>query len=173
MKRLSVLLTSIITLSLMVSVSPPTATAEPNLTGTWEIFATVIGSGWYGDGFVEPIKGEIVYICQTDLNFPYMTPNVYVYSLADPPDPFLGFQQGDLFSFFKQNVGPCDPNNVGLEMITGHVYQNDNKLSGKGMGFDSNADCGGTWSYRFRAKRIGALPESLPPDFSPPWDDCQ
>jgi hypothetical protein len=169
MRKVSVLLSSILIFSLIVFLFSSTATTQPpyDLEGQWEVSVTIMGDDWGGDRGIDSVghgKGVLI-ICQYDFdefNPDYTRPNLYV---ADPNDtgildPFYGFIQGSLFSLYKENCDNCDEesNLLGREMIIGHIYDDGNKFRGQGMGFDSNFDCGGTWSYPIIAKRIGGLP---------------
>jgi len=121
----------------------------PNLQGTWEASFSGKDTDWYGQQ--EWLGGKsILFIYQK----PYEpnTPNLTIIPQDDPEDPFQGFVQGSVFSFYKNNQHG-EPN-LGREIIIGKVNTGGNSLSGLGIGFDSNTDWGSAWYYKFGAKKI-------------------
>jgi hypothetical protein len=142
MKKVSVLLTSILIFSLIVFLFSSTATTQPPgyLTGIWEVSFAIVGDGWDGEKFVETAKIEGVVICHYDFEDDYTSPNLYVAFPDDPPpiDPFYGVAQGGQFALYKENCDNCGgPSvNLGREMIIGYINDDGNILRGKGVGFD-------------------------------------
>ena len=171
MKKVSVLLTSILAFSSLVFFFSATATAQStytpyNLDGTWEISGTSRDVNWSGERSAGTIRNVTVYICQDDDVVLDDEPNLFLYSEGDvePFDPFYGFVRGSLFSLYKENADNCIGAfdfNLGREMITGFIHNDGNRLRGKGVGFDSDYDCGSVWSYSIRARRVGDLPTSF------------
>ena len=82
-------------------------------------------------------------------------PNLLI-DVPDSVDDFVGFARSDMFAVHKENVDNCGgpPLNFGREVITGTMNKKGTMWKGKGIGFDSNPECGGPWSYRIIAKKI-------------------
>jgi len=152
MKKTKVLLASIWFVALTAVLLLPLALAElpiPNLQGTWECTVYNKLRDWKGEVTQEEIR-DTIYIYQD----PYVPnePNLTIVIPSDPDDPFQGFVQGKMFSFYKNNQHG-EPN-LGREIIAGKVKKRGKKLVGKGVGFDSNPEWGGTWWYKFEAVKV-------------------
>ena len=158
MKKFSFLLTSGLIIALITFFLLPIAVAQdppplpPDIEGEWEFHITIIDKNWYGERDIEVHSGTFE-IESTGLNT-NTDPN-YIIDLPETNDDFYGFVHDGIFAFYKENMDNCGgEGNFGREMIVGTVNKRGTNMSGKGMGFDSKPDCGGTWSYNFTAQKI-------------------
>lgn len=128
--------------------------SPPNLTGWWEFSVNNVDRNWWGEKEREFISCT-AYITYIDPPLEPTEPNLTI-DLTDSDDDFIGFAHDHMFSFYKENIDNCGgPDvNFGREIIVGWVNEDGTRMRGKGMGFDSNPDCGGTWSYVFMARKI-------------------
>lgn len=123
------------------------ALSVPSIQGTYQCSVLNNDADWNGN-VEESLETTILYVYQTAY-VDAKTPNLRIVPRDDPNDPFQGFVQGSSFSFYKNNKHGTP--NVGREIIVGRVKGA--VLMGQGVGFDSNQDWGGPWSYKFWAKR--------------------
>ena len=136
---------------------PMTHAQQPlpqDLTGTWEAHAIGEGVDWGEKPDHEAGSFTITFSYIEGVLDP-MEPNLIV-DLPGSDDDYLGFARNDMFAAFKENIDNCDgpPFNLGREMIIGTMNKSGTRFKGKGIGFDSSPECGGTWSYSFVAKKI-------------------
>jgi len=136
---------------------PSTYAQEPSpqdLTGTWEVHMIGEGTDWGEDP--EHGAGSVT------LTFTFIggvvdptEPNLIV-DVPDSDDDFVGFARDDMFAVHKENIDNCGGSalNLGREVITGRMNNKGTRFKAKGMGFDSNPECGGTWSYTLIAKKV-------------------
>jgi len=136
---------------------PTTDAQQPSpqdLNGTWEVHMIGEGTDWgedpeHGAGSVTLTFTVIGGVVDPTV------PNLII-DVPDSDDDFFGFARNDMFAVHKENIDNCGgPSlNFGREMIIGTMNKNGKRFKAKGMGFDSDPECGGTWSYTLIAKKI-------------------
>lgn len=125
-----------------------------DLTGTWEIHMIGEGADW-GDEPDHEAGSITLTITHIEGVLDPTVPNLII-DVPDSDDDFFGFARNDMFAVHKENIDNCGgPSlNFGREMIIGTMNKNGKRFKAKGMGFDSDPECGGTWSYTLIAKKI-------------------
>jgi hypothetical protein len=125
-----------------------------DLDGTWEIRGIGRISDWGGTSEHNAWSSTATVTYFPGVSDP-TTPNLIVDVLGTDDD-LIGYAHGDTFAFYKENIDNCggDPDNFGREIIIGRLSRNGNRISAEGIGFDSNPDCGGTWSYTLVGRKI-------------------
>jgi hypothetical protein len=170
MKKFSFVLTSGLIIVLITFFLLPIAVAQsPDIIGEWEFEFNIIDNGWDGEKDLGVISGTF-YVVPLKVSEPNTDPNYRIVVDDEPPlDNFIAFVHDGIFAFYKENSDNCvDPGpNFGREMIIGKIIKGGTKMVGKGLGFDSKPDCGGTWSYTFTANKTSAESTFLKPG----WDD--
>lgn len=134
----------------IAAAQPP---SPPDLTGWWEFSVNNVDKNWWSEKTKEMLSGTlyITYSSPADPTEPNLT-----IDLSDDDDDFIGFAHDRMFAFYKENIDNCGGPavNFGREIIVGTIDRSGTRMRGKGMGFDSNPGCGGTWSYSFVAHKI-------------------
>jgi len=160
MQRKSFLLTSALIIALLTFFSLSAAVAQdpplpPDIAGEWRFFIFNVITDWWGEKDTEIVSGVFEIREQDNSEDPETLPNYFI-DLPDTDDDFDGFVHDGIFAFYKENIDNCGGPvyNFGREIITGTVNESGTRMRGKGMGFDSKPDCGGTWSYFFSARKI-------------------
>jgi len=179
MKKFSFVLTSGLIIALITFFLLPIAVAQsPDIIGEWEFKINIIDDGWDGEKDPEVTSGTF-YVMPLTVSDENTDPNYRIVVDDEPPlDNFIAFVHDGMFAFYKENLDNCcdyPPSpalpdcsvNFGREMITGKIIKGGTKMVGKGLGFDSKPDCGGTWSYTFTANKTSAESTFLKPG----WDD--
>jgi hypothetical protein len=131
---------------------PITAVQAFDLSGEWVFSIINTDKIWDGSAQVKVSQHNATIL---PVEFSDDTePNYYI-DLAGTDDDFIGFVRENTFAFYKENLDNCGgPEvNFGREIITGIIFTSVESIIGKGMGFDSNIECGGTWFYQFRGKK--------------------
>ena len=179
MKKFSFVLTSGLIIALITFFLLPIAVAQsPDIIGEWEFVINIIDNGWDGEKAPGATYGTF-YVVPLTVSDENTDPNYRIVVDDEPPlDNFIAFVHDGMFAFYKENLDNCcdyplfpDPPdctvNFGREMITGKIIKGGTKMVGKGLGFDSKPNCGGTWSYTFTANKTSAESTFLKPG----WDD--
>ncbi len=162
MKKLSLFSTSCLTFALMtffftqITIAQPPA--PPDITGCWGFTVNIVDRDWYGLSGSENGSGTF-FIAPSGVSNPNTDPN-FLIDLPGTDDDFDAWVHDGVFSFYKENVDNCPGagGNFGREMIIGTVNNTGTRLEGSGMGFDSNLNCGSTWSYSFIATKTSDSP---------------
>lgn len=171
MKKLSLQLTVSALLVLTLFFVADLAFAQvqiPNLQGTWQLSISGKDTSWNGQ--MEGMKDAgNLFIYQS--SYEQNVPNLIAVPEDDPGDPFQGFVQRDQVSLYKNNQHGVP--NLGREILVGKINKKGNVFAGKGVGFDSNPEWGGVWSYNFKAKKISdTIPTPVQTTYMMSCDRC-
>jgi hypothetical protein len=150
--RKTIIIAWALTLCLMpvANAQPP---SSPDLTGTWKASIIIASLGWEEKATNRDVFSLTIYLEHLESS---LDPREYnLLWRPDEIDTFQGYTHGNRFAFYKENLDNCGGPavNLGREMIVGTVNQKGTRMFGEGMGFDSNPDCGGTWTYIFSARK--------------------